>query len=145
MYSRVVVIRVLMANTIPDEGFPAAMRPGAWRNVLAAMAFACDDGGWMRQPIDRSHAAYRSVPTVLYIIPCLLGSSRCRTRRDKWQLHGGQRRDPQGQRLGDRLAQTQVIEGLGAKDLVKSFQDWLSSLGVAVGRSLGRRGRGPVE
>jgi len=47
--------------------------------------------------------------------------------------------------LGDRLAQTQVIEGLGAKDLVKSFQDWLSSLGVAVGRSLGRRGRGPVE
>jgi hypothetical protein len=33
-------------------------------------------------------------------------------------------RDPQGQRLGDRLAQTQVIEGLGAKDLARSFQRW---------------------
>ena len=38
-------------------------------------------------------------------------------------------RDPQGQRLGDRLAQTQVVEGLGAKDLVKAFQDWLMGLG----------------
>lgn len=33
-------------------------------------------------------------------------------------------RDPQGQRLGDRLAQTQVIEGLGAKDLARSFERW---------------------
>jgi uncharacterized RDD family membrane protein YckC len=54
-------------------------------------------------------------------------------------------RDPQGQRLGDRLAQTRVVEGLGAKDLLKSFQDWLLSLGTVVGRSLGRRGRGPAE
>lgn len=37
-------------------------------------------------------------------------------------------RDVQGQRLGDRLAQTQVIEGDGVKDLVKSFLDWWSSL-----------------
>jgi uncharacterized RDD family membrane protein YckC len=54
-------------------------------------------------------------------------------------------RDPQGQRLGDRLAQTQVVEGLGAKDLLMSFQDWLSSLGALVGGSLGKRGRGPAE
>ena len=33
-------------------------------------------------------------------------------------------RDPQGQRLGDRMAQTQVVEGLGAKDLVKLLNDW---------------------
>ena len=33
-------------------------------------------------------------------------------------------RDPQGQRLGDRLAQTQVIEGFGAKDLATSFARW---------------------
>jgi hypothetical protein len=32
--------------------------------------------------------------------------------------------DPQGQRLGDRMAQTQVIEGLGARDAVKSLHDW---------------------
>jgi uncharacterized RDD family membrane protein YckC len=32
--------------------------------------------------------------------------------------------DPQGQRLGDRIAQTQVVEGLGAKDAVRSIQDW---------------------
>ena len=50
-------------------------------------------------------------------------------------------RDPQGQRLGDKLAQTQVIEGLGAKDFVKPFQDWLVSLGRGLGRSPGRRRR----
>jgi len=33
-------------------------------------------------------------------------------------------RDPQGQRLGDRLAQTQVVEGLGARDLASTFQRW---------------------
>ena len=45
--------------------------------------------------------------------------------------------DPQGQRLGDRLAQTQVIGGAGARDLVKSVQDWLMSLGRAVGQGGG--------
>ena len=53
-------------------------------------------------------------------------------------------RDSQGQRLGDRLAQTQVVDGLGAKDLVKSFQDWISDLLAAeFDRDLGRRGRAP--
>jgi hypothetical protein len=33
-------------------------------------------------------------------------------------------RDPQGQRLGDRLAQTQVVEGLSARDLASDFVDW---------------------
>jgi uncharacterized RDD family membrane protein YckC len=33
-------------------------------------------------------------------------------------------RDPQGQRLGDRVARTQVVEGLGARDLVADLQDW---------------------
>ena len=54
-------------------------------------------------------------------------------------------RDPQGQRLGDRLAQTQVIEGLGAKDLVKSLQHALSTLGAGLGGPVGRPGRKPVE
>jgi uncharacterized RDD family membrane protein YckC len=49
--------------------------------------------------------------------------------------------DPQGQRLGDRLAQTQVVEGAGARDLVKSLQDWLLSLGDALGDASGRRRR----
>jgi uncharacterized RDD family membrane protein YckC len=48
-------------------------------------------------------------------------------------------RDPQGQRLGDRLAQTQVVEGFGARDLVKSFQERLASFGDDVARSSGRR------
>ncbi len=52
-------------------------------------------------------------------------------------------RDPQGQRLGDRLAQTQVVEGFGAKDFVKSFQDWLMSLGSGLGRAVGGRRRVP--
>jgi uncharacterized RDD family membrane protein YckC len=54
-------------------------------------------------------------------------------------------RDPQGQRLGDRLAQTQVVEGLGAKDLVKSFQDWLMGLGADFRRAAGRRRRASVR
>lgn len=49
--------------------------------------------------------------------------------------------DPQGQRLGDRLAQTQVVEGAGARDLAKSFRDWLLSLGDALGDAAGRRRR----
>jgi uncharacterized RDD family membrane protein YckC len=31
-------------------------------------------------------------------------------------------KDPQGQRLGDRMAQTQVVEGFGARELIKSVQ-----------------------
>jgi uncharacterized RDD family membrane protein YckC len=34
-------------------------------------------------------------------------------------------RDPKGQRLGDRLAQTQVVDGLGARELIKMFQEAL--------------------
>ena len=52
-------------------------------------------------------------------------------------------RDPQGQRLGDRVAQTQVVEGFGAKDLVKSFQDWLMDFVAELDRGVGRRGRAP--
>jgi hypothetical protein len=41
-------------------------------------------------------------------------------------------RDPQGQRLGDKLAQTQVVVGKDAKELVKALQksllDGLSDL-----------------
>jgi uncharacterized RDD family membrane protein YckC len=51
--------------------------------------------------------------------------------------------DPQGQRLGDRLAQTQVVEGAGALDLVKSFQEWLMTLDRGVGQSVGGRRRVP--
>jgi uncharacterized RDD family membrane protein YckC len=51
--------------------------------------------------------------------------------------------DPQGQRLGDRLAHTQVVEGAGARDLVKSFQDWLMSLGRGLGQATGGRRRVP--
>ena len=54
-------------------------------------------------------------------------------------------RDPQGQRLGDRLAQTQVVEGFGAKDLVKTFQDWLMTLGADASRAGGRRRRPSVR
>jgi hypothetical protein len=33
-------------------------------------------------------------------------------------------RDVQGQRLGDRIPHTQVVEGLGARDLAKAFLEW---------------------
>jgi uncharacterized RDD family membrane protein YckC len=51
--------------------------------------------------------------------------------------------DPQGQRLGDRLAHTQVVDGFGAKDLVKSFQEWLVSLGRGLSQAGGGRRRVP--
>jgi hypothetical protein len=51
--------------------------------------------------------------------------------------------DPHGQRLGDRLAHTQVVEGFGARDLVKSFQDWLMGLGRGLGQAVGGRRRAP--
>ena len=51
-------------------------------------------------------------------------------------------RDPQGQRLGDRFALTQVVEGFGAKDLATAFQRWwLDFAGRLGGEGLrGRRG-----
>jgi hypothetical protein len=58
-------------------------------------------------------------------------------------------RDPQGQRLGDRLAHTQVIEGLGARDVVKDVQEWwasfLAELPGAAGRPDRRRRPVPVR
>ena len=53
--------------------------------------------------------------------------------------------DRQGQRLGDRLAQTQVVEGYGAKDLLKDVQELLMHAGDTIGSESGRRGRAPVR
>jgi hypothetical protein len=54
-------------------------------------------------------------------------------------------RDPQGQRLGDRLAWTQVIEGYGAKDVVAAMQAWwLDVIENLDGNSRTRR-RAPVR
>lgn len=58
-------------------------------------------------------------------------------------------RDPLGQRLGDRFALTQVIEGFGAKDLVTGIQQWLFDALEQSGEQLGDRvqkpGRVPVK
>ena len=54
-------------------------------------------------------------------------------------------RDPQGQRLGDRIAQTQVIEGLGAKDLATSFQRWWMGVFGNLERHARRPRRQPAE
>jgi uncharacterized RDD family membrane protein YckC len=48
-------------------------------------------------------------------------------------------RDPQGQRMGDRLAQTQVVEGMGARELIDQFQRWWQSVAGELARSSGRR------
>lgn len=42
-------------------------------------------------------------------------------------------RDPQGMRLGDRLARTQVVEGKEAPELVKRLQSWLLNAWVEPG------------
>jgi uncharacterized RDD family membrane protein YckC len=48
-------------------------------------------------------------------------------------------RDPQGQRLGDTLANTQVVEGASVKELASSLQRALFEM------QIGRRDKQPVE
>ena len=52
-------------------------------------------------------------------------------------------RDPQGQRLGDRFALTQVVEGFGAKDLLSGVQQWLFDLAEQLVEQLGDKVRKP--
>jgi uncharacterized RDD family membrane protein YckC len=52
-------------------------------------------------------------------------------------------RDPQGQRLGDRFALTQVVEGFGAKDLVLGFYQRLLEILEEFDGQLGGRVRKP--
>jgi uncharacterized RDD family membrane protein YckC len=54
-------------------------------------------------------------------------------------------RDPQGQRLGDRLAWTQVIEGYGAKDLVAAMQAWWLDFVTNLDGNARSRRRAPVR
>jgi uncharacterized RDD family membrane protein YckC len=54
-------------------------------------------------------------------------------------------RDPKGHRLGDRIALTQVVDGFGAKDLAKGFQDFIVAVWAQLGISVGRRPREPVR
>jgi uncharacterized RDD family membrane protein YckC len=53
--------------------------------------------------------------------------------------------DPQGQRLGDKLAQTQVVEGLGAKELVKFAEQWWRSFLAELRPFPERPDRQPVD
>jgi len=53
-------------------------------------------------------------------------------------------RDPQGQRLGDRMAHTQVVEGFGARDLVSELQRWWSSFLAELPTASGRPDREPA-
>ena len=54
-------------------------------------------------------------------------------------------RDPQGQRLGDRFALTQVVEGFGAKDVVAAFQEWWLEFAARLDPDLRKPGRAPVR
>jgi hypothetical protein len=54
-------------------------------------------------------------------------------------------RDPQGQRLGDRWAQTQVVEGLGAKDVAAEFQAWWRDFTADLNRAARRPRRRPAH
>lgn len=52
-------------------------------------------------------------------------------------------RDPQGQRLGDRFALTQVVEGFGLKDLVAGVLQWFLDLVEQAAEQFGARVRRP--
>jgi uncharacterized RDD family membrane protein YckC len=54
-------------------------------------------------------------------------------------------RDPLGQRLGDRVALTQVVDGLGVKDFAAAFQRWWVRALAEMGSHSRRPGREPVE
>jgi hypothetical protein len=53
--------------------------------------------------------------------------------------------DPQGQRLGDRIALTQVVEGFGVKDLVGELQKWWQNLSGTLDLSSPQPDRVPVR
>ena len=53
--------------------------------------------------------------------------------------------DPQGQRLGDRLAHTQVVEGFGAQEVVRSLQRWWADFLANLPRAARRPGREVVD
>ena len=50
--------------------------------------------------------------------------------------------DPQGQRLGDRLAHTQVVEGFGAREVVEALQKWWAGFLAELPRAAPRPDRG---
>jgi len=54
-------------------------------------------------------------------------------------------RDPQGLRLGDRFALTQVVEGFGAKDVVTAFQEWWLDFIGRLDRNSRKPRRAPVR
>jgi uncharacterized RDD family membrane protein YckC len=54
-------------------------------------------------------------------------------------------RDPQGQRLGDRFASTQVVEGLGVKDVVAAVQKWWLDFIAQLDGNPRRRDRVPLR
>ena len=54
-------------------------------------------------------------------------------------------RDPQGQRLGDRLAWTQVVDGFGARDVVTALQAWWLDFLENLEGNPRRRRRAPVR
>ena len=53
-------------------------------------------------------------------------------------------RDSQGQRLGDRFALTQVVEGFGAKDVVTAVQEWWLDFIGRLDRNSRKPRRAPV-
>ena len=54
-------------------------------------------------------------------------------------------RDPQGQRLGDKLAQTQVVEGFGVRDVAASFERWWRSFIGELNPGVRKPGRVPAD
>jgi RDD family len=54
-------------------------------------------------------------------------------------------RDPQGLRLGDRFALTQVVEGFGAKDVVTAVQEWWLDFIGRLDRNSRKPRRAPVR
>jgi hypothetical protein len=53
-------------------------------------------------------------------------------------------RDAQGQRLGDRFALTQVVEGFGARDVVTAVQEWWLDFIGRLDRNSRKPRRAPV-
>jgi len=54
-------------------------------------------------------------------------------------------RDAQGQRLGDRIAQTQVVEGFGIRDVAPAFERWWQSMFGDLSDDVARPARMPQK
>ena len=135
-YPKADIMRRLLAGSLDGSMFVTSLyfyqnSGSAWFVVAGAVYLVLRDAMWGRS-VGKFFAGL-AVINLETGRPCTLGGA---VRRNLMFVFPGANvvavfleavtvvRDPQGHRLGDRLARTQVVLGFGARDMVKSLIQW---------------------